>query len=138
MPSSEKKFVSFENEEDYNNIDLESIYLLSFTLENIYSAFNSSKLEILKYLVNLRLIKNRMPCNDCGNWMNLVKSKSADGCVWRCNLHTIKIQLSVRSCSFFNDNRKPFKKVFLYYSSKKELQNEINRELTLNKNIISD
>jgi hypothetical protein len=81
-----------------------------------------------------------MPCNDCGNWMNLVKSKSADGYVWRFNLHTIKIQLSVRACSFFNDNRKPFKTVFLflYYWSKKELQNEINRELTLNKNTISD
>lgn len=80
------KYICYENEEDYINITYNDIFNRNFTIENIYLAFQASKIEILIYLVKLKLIKNRMFCNDCGLNMNLIKNKSIDGYGWICRI----------------------------------------------------
>jgi hypothetical protein len=79
MSKQIRKYICFENEEEYLEISLNNIYEQSFSIGSIYEDFNSSKLEILKYLVKLRLIKNRMLYEACTSYMNLVKCKSIDG-----------------------------------------------------------
>lgn len=140
MSKNQKKFILYEDEEEYNNIDLNNIYEMNFTIESIYCAFNLTKLEILQYLVKLKLIKNKMICNDCERLMNLVKSKTVDGFVWICNNHSGRIHSNVRKLSFFENMKKSFKVIFLflYYWSKKDIQSEISREIKINKNTASE
>lgn len=74
-----RNYICFKNEDECLNISNNSIFKLNFCIESLYEAFNSSKLEILKYLVILRLLKSRMICEACTSYMNLVKCKSIDG-----------------------------------------------------------
>jgi hypothetical protein len=140
MTKNKRKYVFFEDEIDCLDYDLEIIYNQDFILNIINNVFNLSNIEKLKFLVKLRLIKNRMVCSDCGNYMNLVKFKSIDGFVWRCNQNSKKIQTSIRAFSFFDNIRKSLKQIFLfiYYWSKQENLIETNRELGLNKNICTE
>jgi hypothetical protein len=101
MSKQIRKYICFENEEEYLEISLNSIYEQSFSIESIYEACNYSKIEILKYLVKSRLVKNRMICEAFTGYMNLVKCKSIDGYAWICHNHTSRCQNSVRASSFF-------------------------------------
>jgi hypothetical protein len=116
-------------------ISLNSIYEQSFSIESICEACNYSKIEILKYLVKSRLVKNRMICEAFTGYMNLVKCKSIDGYSWICHNHTSRCQNSVRASSFFENMRKSLKTIFLfmYYWRKKNIKEDIGREIRIKK-----
>jgi hypothetical protein len=139
MTKQLRKYICFENEEEYLEISLNSIYKQSFSIESIYEACNYSKIEILKYLVKLRLIKNRMICEAFTSYMNLVKCKSIDGYAWICHNHTSRCQNPVHASSFFENMRKSLKTIFLfmYYWSKKNIKEDIGREIRINKNTMT-
>jgi hypothetical protein len=88
---------------------------MNFTIEKIYNIFSKNKIDILRFLASIKLIKNTMCCGDCKENMKLVvDSKSLDGYIWICsNLHK-KIQTNVRKFSYFNNIRKSFKQCFLF------------------------
>jgi hypothetical protein len=72
--------------------------------------------------------------------MNLVKCKSIDGYAWICNNHTSRCQNPVRASSFFENMCKSLKTIFLfmYYWSKKNIKEDIGREIRINKNTMTE
>lgn len=141
MVSNQRKFIIYEDENDWINYDLNKIYNMNFTLDSLYSQFHTNDYDVLQFLAGFKMIKNRMLCGTCNSEMCLVKSvKCMDGYVWICNEHEKRIQVSVRAFSFFEGMRKPFKTIFLflYYWSAKDIQCNMGRELRLNKNTVTE
>jgi hypothetical protein len=68
------------------------------------------------------------------------KRKSIDCYAWICHNHTSRCQTSVRASSFFGNMRKYLKAIFLfmYYWSKKNIKEDIGREIRINKNSMTE
>lgn len=138
--SAETKTKIIENDYELENFDFNTIFQMNFTIEKIYNIFRKDKIEILIFLASIKLIKNKMICIDCKNYMKLnLDSKSLDGYIWICNNQHKKLQISVRKFSFFNNIRKSFKQCFLfiYYWCEQKEQIKIINELSISKNTCS-
>jgi len=127
--------VIYDEDDIYTNNDIRNV---DYNLNYMYKIFNDSKIEILKFLVRIGLLKNSAQCN-CGKSMNLIMKKCLiDGYFWKCI--SCKKASNIRQNSYFANTKKSLKTcyLFLYFWSTNMKQKDICKELDLNKNTISE
>ena len=87
-------------------MDEEAIMNINFNGDFLHNVFNNVDLEILKFVATLKLIKNNMVCDACGQQMNLIlKKRSIDGYCWSCRTPCRK-EMSIRHGSIFDKLKK--------------------------------
>ncbi|KAG0437107.1 hypothetical protein DMUE_3878 [Dictyocoela muelleri] len=135
-----KKTHIFEEENLIKMKYVEEIEHTKFDVDTIRGIFEGHKIIVLAKLVSYGLIKNCRQCI-CGNQMILRRKKSSgDGYNWLCKTSEHKREFSVREDSLFEDIRKPFDKVLLFFWcwSRDLQQSDIADMLRIDKNTICE
>lgn len=110
-----------------------------FNIDKINSLFSRPEIDILKWMAERHLIKNKMYCDNCYHYMDLGRDKSRKlGYKWKCK--TCKRSRSVFSNSYFEDIRLNLRVYFrmIYMWASNNLQSEIVDEMGVDKNTVCD